>query len=190
MSLPISKLTVVNQALIELGRQPVSTIDTDDAKLLAAKTDLLFPLLLKVCDWRFAIKYVSNNTPLTTNFSPDFTYTYQLPPDYGRMIVVGNNASLDLYELVDGYILTNMKPVTFYYVVNNVDYSVISLNFLRALALYVASDTALVLTHNEHLTQYLRLKYETEKSDAILLNNMERYVRTMPYNDFDRIVYV
>lgn len=195
--LPISKLSIVNQALIELGRLPVTNInDSNDAVLLDAKIDILLPVLLQETQWDFAIKYMEDNTPLTSAFSPDYTYTYQLPSDYGHMFnwggfnVTFSSPSSLPFLITSGLISTNEKPIQYYYIVDKVDVDAISTMFYRALVLYIASDSALVLTQNQELTKYLRMKYEEEKSKAVNRNDMERFVTTRPYNDYDRTLII
>lgn len=191
MSLPVAKIDVVNQALLEIGRLPVIQIsDSADAQLISAKIDILLPLLLLAAEWNFAVRFVNDNTPLTVPFSPDFTYTYQLPFDFGRFFKFGTNTFPLYYEFADGLLLTNVKPIQYYYIVNNVDYAAFTTMFYRALAVYAAADTAMVLTQNAALTKYILDKYKEEKSNAILLNDQERYIGSTPYNDFDRQTYI
>lgn len=191
MSLSISEIDVVNQALIEIGRQPVVQItDSPDSKLIAAKLELLLPVFLASTVWNFAVKYVTNNTPLTVPFSPDYQYSYQLPADYGRFWKFGTNVYPLVYQFTDGLLLTDVRPVSYYYIVDSVPYDVITPLFFRALSIYVASDVAFVLTNNAELVKYLRAKYENESSNAILLNDIERDITTTPFNDFDRQVYI
>ena len=191
MALPVAKIDVINQALMELGRLPViSESDSQDAMLIGAKIDILLPLLLLSSTWNFAIKFVNNNTPTTVTFSPDFVYNYVLPFDFGRFFKFGSNSFPLYYEFVDGLLLTNIKPVQYYYVVNNVDFDAISTAFYRALAVFAAADSCMALTQNAGLTKYLLDKYKEEKSNAILLNDMERDVVSTPYNDFNRQTYI
>ncbi len=189
--LPISKLSVVNQALLELGKPVVVSInDSDDSQLIAAKLDLLFPLLLEVTFWNFAIIYKLDNTPLTSNPTTYSQYTYQLPANYGRMYLFSPATTGQGYFISGGQLQTNLKPVDYFYITNDVDYDAISTLFFRALSIYAAADSCLVITENEDLTQYLQAKYEMAKSDAILQNDMELYKVTVAYNEFNRITYV
>ncbi len=191
MSLPVSELDVVNYALSELGIPPVTAItDNQKAQIIDNKIQILLPVLLASVSWKFAIKYISDNTPLTQNFSPDYPYTYQLPSDYGRFFKFSTNTYPLSYQFTDGFLLIDVKPVSYWYVVSNVSYDVITPLFYRALALLASSDSAYVLTNNEKLATYLLKKYEDCRDDAILLNDMERQVKTMPHNDFDRQVFI
>lgn len=188
--LPVSQLDVVNQALLELGELSVTAItDTAHSQILAAKINILFPMLLLETEWNFAIQYVSINTPLTTNYSPDYIWTYQLPSNYGRFFKWSTNCFPLAYTIIDGLLLANVKPAAFYYIVNSVDYDAISTLFYRALALYAAADCAAVLTQDKALVTYLQQKYEKQRSNAVLLNDMEREIQTAPNNDFDRQLY-
>lgn len=184
-----SKVDLVNQVLSEFARPPVANISDDDqALLISARLDVYLQELLQRCNWNFAIKYKSDNTPVTQNFSPDFVYTYQLPFDFGKIFKFSQMWLA--YEFVDGFILANQKPIMYYYIVNMADYSVLPILFQRVLTLYTAARVCLVLTNNEQLTLYLEKEYEQALSNAIKSNDMERLVSSTPYNDFDRFSYV
>lgn len=181
-----SKLFVVNQALLEIGRPTVTAYtDSDDATLLWNKLDILLPELLLAYTWNFAIVYVKDNTPLTTNFSPQYNYTFQLPADYGRMALFVNPQFS--YQVVDGLILANYQPIEYYYVSLNTSYGSLPVPFVRALSIYAAADSCAVLTNNVNLTQFLYKKYEDKLADAIQINDQERRIISKPYNDFDRM---
>jgi len=191
--LPISRLSIVNQALGKIGRLPVTNIeDSEDAQLLDLKIDLLLPVLLESTIWNFALRYVNDTTPLTTQFSPDYEYIFQLPFDYGHMYNWGgfdynfSDQSALPYLISDGLISTNESEISYYYVVSNVDVSAISTLFYRALVLFIAYDSALVLTENERLLQSLYTEFQEAKSEAILRNDQERYIVSKPYNDYNR----
>ncbi len=189
MPLSLSKLTLINQALLELGLLSVATVnESDAAKFIAAKLDNLLPNLLLTTHWHFAMKYREDNTPITQNFSPDYPYTYQLPYDFGRFFHCGSQC-VD-YQLVDGYLLSHSKPIAYYYTVNSIDYAVMPTYFARALALYAAADSAIALTQNVQLAHLLESKYQQEKMNALLLESMEQGIKNAPHNDFDRMRFV
>lgn len=191
MALPFSKLTVINQALLALGLSPIANEkESEAAQFISEKLDSLLPILLLSETWDFAVKYREDNTPITQNFSPDYRYTYQLPFDYGRFIKLGANRFVLDFSITDKLILTSSKPFQYYYCVNTIDYSIMPPIFARTLALYAAADSAVPLTQNVNLANYLEGKYEKEKMNALLLNNMERDIKTSPYNDFDRVMWV
>lgn len=191
MALPFSKLTVINQALLALGLSPIANEkESEAAQFISEKLDSLLPILLLSETWGFAVKYREDNTPITQNFSPDYRYTYQLPFDYGRFIKLGANRFVLDFSITDNMILTNSRPFQYYYGVNTIDYSILPPLFARTLALYAAADSAIPLTQNVSLAQLLNSQYLQEKINALLLNNMERDIKTAPYNDFDRVMWV
>lgn len=184
-----SKISLVNQVLSEIGSPPVNAItDSPQAQLISARLDIYLQELLLAYFWTWATKYRADDTPITQNFSPDFTYTYQLPSDYGRMFSL-TNASLP-YLFAGGYLLSNQRPITYYYIVNNADYEVLPILFQRVLSIYTASRVAAILTLKVELVEYLQKEYEIAFNNAIKQNDMERCVTQMPHNDFDRIRFV
>lgn len=187
--MPTTQLQVVNQVLNKLGRLAVSAItDQPDALLIKQTMDLMLPVLLTATDWNFAIVYRSDSTPTTTAFSPEYQYAYQLPADYARIDRFWKNYFQ--YRLVDGLLLSNQLPINYYYVSNTADYAVITPLFSLALTYMTAAEVCDVLTNNNELTKKLIYKFDSTKADAILQNDMERMIETMPRNDYDRITYV
>ncbi len=187
-----SQLQLVNRCLSELGRLPVSAItDSQDAQYVAAKINELYPELLQEASWNFCVIYREDSTPLSTNFSPDYTYTYQLPGDFGQFFkFAATGAQWPSYEFADGLLLAQTLPVQYYYISNQPAFTVLTPLFSRALILYAAAKSAPTLTNNVQLTGYLEKQYEKALAKAILQNDMQRSVETTPYNDFDRITFV
>lgn len=187
-----SQLQLVNRCLSELGRLPVQAVsDSNDAIYVAAKIDELFPEVLQDCNWTWAIKYRNDSTPLTVTITPDYSYTYQLPGDFGKFYRwASTGAQWPIYEFIDGYLCAQTLPVQYYYIVNQASFSVLPPLFSRALILYAAAKSAPTLTNNVQLANYLEKEYEKARAKAILENDMERSVVSTPYNDFDRITYV
>lgn len=187
-----SQLQLVNRCLSELGRLAVASInDSQDAQYVAAKIDELYPEVLQEANWNFAVIYREDFTPLSTDFSPDFIYSYQLPGDFGQFFKwAATGAQWPSYEFADGLLLAQTLPVQYYYISNQAPYSLLQVLFARALILYAAAKSAPTLTNNVNLTNYLQKEYERILVKAILQNDMQRSVETTPYNDFDRITFV
>src|SRR5277367_3203388 len=101
MTMP-SLLDLTNRALSELGRPTVVAItDSPDAMTVSNKILELAPEVLLDYNWNFAIVYVANYSPLTTNFSPDYVYSYELPGDYGKFYKwATTGAQWPLYAIV------------------------------------------------------------------------------------------
>lgn len=185
-------LQLVNRSLSELGRLSVSNInDSQDAQYISAKLSELYPEVLLEYNWNFAVIYRSDSTPLATNFSPDYSYTYQLPGDFGKFFKwAATGAQWPIYQFADGLLLAQTLPVQYYYISNQVPFESIPPLFSRAVILYVACKSAPSLTNNTTLAKYLSQEYQLALTKAILQNDMERSVVSTPYNDFNRLTYV
>lgn len=188
-----SQLDVINYALTEIGRMPVvNASDSKDALLMQYKVDSLLRKYLKLTDWNFAIKFIIDNTPVASPFSPEFLYSFQLPADFGRMDRISPltiNFAL-YYRIIDNFICTNTKPFEYYYVVNQCPYGDLDDTSFIAMGMYLASESAMALTNNIQLVAYLKQSYQKCLADAMRFNDMERMIQNTPYNDFDRQSYI
>lgn len=187
-----SLLDLTNRTLAELGRLPVEQIvNSDDAVVVSNKLLELAPDVLLDYNWNFAIVYVANYSPLTTNFSPDFVYSYQLPGNYGKFFRwASTGAQWPLYEIVDGMMLANTLPIQYYYIANDIPLEFWPPLVSRQLVLYAAAKCAPTLTNNMQMAAYLEKAYEIARDKAIKEQDMERPVLSTPYNDFQRINFV
>ena len=186
-----SLLDLTNRALSEMGQPPVEIIGNPASIIVSNKILELAPEVLLDYNWNFAIVYVANYSPETTNFSPDYVYSYQLPGNYGKFFKwATTGAQWPSYAIWDGLMLANTLPVQYYYIANDVPLEVWPPLVARQLVLYAASKVAPTLTNNMKLASYLYQEYLLARTKAILENDMERSVESTPYNDFDRITFV
>lgn len=187
-----SLLDLVNRTLSELGKFPVTAIgDMPLAMVVQNKLIELAPEVLQDYNWNFAVVYVANYSPETTNFSPDYVYSYQLPGNYGKFFEFAfTGADWPLYAIQDGMLLANTLPVQYYYIANDVPFEAWPPLVARLLVLYTAAKLSPTATNNVELTKYLYEEYKDARTKAILWNDMERSVQSTRYNDFDRITFV
>lgn len=185
-------LTLTNEALAEIGKLPVQAInDSETSQSLAAAIVAAHAELLTLYSWPWAIVCRTDNTPLIVNFSPDFVYSYQLPADYGQFFAwTTTGAQWPYYAFMDGQLLANTKPVSYYYIKNDAAFTVISPLYNRMLVLCAASRRCLILTQNVQLTGYLEKQFEKAKMNAIRQADMQRAILAEPYNDYNRITFV
>lgn len=185
-------LDLVNDTLAELGKLPVVAVtDSDLAQVISNKILTLAPIVLLDYNWNFAIVYVANFSPLTTNFSPDYVYSYQLPGNYGKFFKwASTGAQWPLYAIMDGMMLANTLPIQYYYIANDIDFAYWPPLVARMLIYFAAATCSPTATQNQTLTKYLEEKYLDMRTRAIQQNDMERSVQSTPYNDFDRITFV
>lgn len=187
-----SNLELVNFVRAELGQEQISALNVaNNGIFISNQLALLHAELLLSYEWNFAVVYREDSTPLVSAFSPDFRYAYQLPSNYGRFYRWSYaGANWYYYAIYDNQFLTNVMPLTFYYIVNNVAYEILPPLYTRALVEYTASKVSLSLTNNVQLTQYLAGQYQNALLRAILQNDNERAIVQMPYNDFNRTIFV
>jgi hypothetical protein len=187
-----SLLDLTNRTLSELGRLAVANVsDSDDAIYVQNKILELYQEVLLDYNWNFAVVYVANYSPETTNYSPDYVYSYQLPGNYGKFFKwATTGAQWPIYEIVDGMMLANTLPIQYYYIANDILFEFWPPLVARQLVLYAAAKSAPTLTNNVQLTAYLEKEYEKVRVKAILEDDNERSIVSTPYNDFDRITFV
>jgi len=187
-----TQLQLVNRCLSELGRLPVANInESPDAQAANAKLLELVSELYLLYNWTFLVKYIFDNTPLTTNFSPDYTYSYQLPSDYGHFFKwQATSSQWPIYMITDGMMLAQTKPIGYYYIVNQAAPEVYTPLFARALVLYAAAKLCPTLTNNVELAKYLDAQYALKIKEAILQDNMQQSISGVPYNDYNRVTFV
>jgi hypothetical protein len=125
------------------------------------------------------------------NFSPDYVYAYQLPGNYGRFFKwATTGAQWPLYAIWDGQLLANTNPVQYYYIANDIPFVNWPKLPARALVQYAAFMCAPTSTNNVALVKELEDRYKVAMANAIRQNDMERSVRSTPYNDFQRLTLV
>lgn len=187
-----SKIQLVNRTLSELGKLAVASVnETESSQYVSAKIDELYPELLLDCAWDWAIVYREDSSPVSSDFSPDYEYTYALPGNFGSFYKWASTGSQwPIYEFVDGYLLAQTNPVQYYYIRSDANYTDFSVLMARALVLYTAAKSAPTLTNNMQLAAYLEKEYEKKRIEAIIENRMRQSIQQVPYNDFDRIQYI
>lgn len=187
-----SLLSLVNDTLLQLGKLPVQNVtDSEIAQFVQAQILSVYQEVLLAYEWNFAVVYVANYSPMTVNFSPDYVYAYQLPGNYGRFFKwATTGAQWPLYAIWDGQLLANTNPVQYYYIANDIPFVNWPKLPARALVQYAAFMCAPTSTNNVSLVKELEDRYKAAMANAIRQNDMERSVRSTPYNDFQRLTLV
>ena len=193
-----SLIELTNRTLAELGRTPIESLSPSlnnpvppEAIIVSNKILELYKEVLLDYNWNVAVVYVTNSSPLTTNFSVDFVYSYELPGNYGKFFQFAyTGADWPIYAIWDGMLLANTLPVQYYYIANDLPFETWPPLVVRYLVLYAAAKCSPTLTNNLELTKYLEIEYEKIRIRAIEQNDMERSVQSTRYNDFDRVTFV
>jgi hypothetical protein len=142
-------------------------------------------------NWNFAVVYVANYSPETTNFSSDFVYSYQLPGDYGKFFQWAYTGSdWPTYAIWDGMLLANTLPIQYYYISKDIPFEFWPPLVARQLVLYAACKACPTLTNNMQLSEYLEKEYMKARIKAIQENDNERSISRYRYGDFDRVTFI
>lgn len=147
-----SKVLIISNAFILLGKQPIQSIDTGNPVQAAASTiyDSVMPSLLAERPWRFALKQFNLNKLVDTPLIEEFSYIYQLPADYLTAYRVYPNSAYAIY--IDK-LYSNQSSLMLEYIYQ-VDESLFSDNFVLMLTYAMASNIAMTLTQQVNLADF------------------------------------
>ena len=185
MAIPTNSLAVVNQIMNELGRPGVSA-DTNDpwAFVISQRlpTDLVY--LLQQTQWNFANKFYYSNSPNAgPSPSPQWLYSFSLPPDFLNFQTQYINL---MYQVIGNVICANQNFIEFYYIRNISDFTQLPQWFIQLLVYYTASMVALQLTLNTAVEAKEWNKFRNEMSSAKWQNISLNPICEAPYNKYDR----
>jgi hypothetical protein len=191
MTVPVSKIDVINMVLTHLGRATIANAQNDpNGALISNSIDIYFPELLVRTNWNQTIAYREDDSPITNPFNPDFAYGYQLPANFGTIYSVQKSYR---WAIMDNIIFSDALPIKYFYNVNvanfgNGDFSVFPQIFLIALSLYVAAMVCPTITNNLALQKRLDTLAEIKIKDAGTFNRYNQQIIQMPNNDYNRVV--
>lgn len=168
-----SDTQVCNRGLQKLGSARILDI-TDDSKngrACRAAYDIVRRSELRKHYWRFAIKRVTLS-PVVGFTSEDYTYAFQLPSDYLRMIKPRDPYN-DI-QLEGNRILTNLSNVFHLrYIADITDPTAFDVNFSEMLSCAMAIEMCEELTQSNSKKADIKDDYKTAKSEAKMLNAFE-----------------
>jgi len=159
-----SKVEVISDAFILLGKGPVNTIDNGPPVVDAVSKlyDLLYPTVLSWHPWRFAMA-AKTLSPLTAAPPIDkWAYAYLLPSDLVHLY--GTYPAQIDYGRYENYIYANEYPTL------TIEYSFLPsplkwpIYFKNLMVLSLASYAAMTITQDENIE-----KDKSEKANQYLL---------------------
>lgn len=181
------ELDYVNGILSELAIKNVQSINDNETSLfIYNRLRVLYVHVLQRANWNFAVEFIYDASPMVYNISPNYQYTYLLPADFGHLFKFTNQILPTVYEIVDGYLLCNSKPVQYEYIKNNQSLSVFPPLVMDMIVLYVASRVCLVLTQDIKLTSYLKSLYEERFSECVRVNAFANQIDNAKHINYDR----
>ena len=170
-----SKTGICNRALVKLGCNPATNIETDDTKesrTLNGMYDYIRDAELQAHTWNFSKKRVILS-PLVA--APDFEYEYyyQLPSDFLSIFYIVNDPE---YEIEGDKILTDSgDELQLVYIARITDTTLFSSLFVEALACQLALESCETITQSNTKYQLLFEKYKetivlAKRANAITLH--------------------
>jgi hypothetical protein len=183
-----SQIDICNAALIQLGVEPLTALDTatKGGRLCLARWVSIRDALLASHFWGFAMKRAT--LPLLS-VTPEFgfTYAYQLPSDCLRVMVVedGTPYSIEAGMLMTDIETTDEQEVNVTYIARISEPGTWSAHFAEAFSAQLATDLCLPLTDSVSRYQVLQKMAATRLMEAQVLDAREAYGKTATDDDDD-----
>lgn len=167
-----SDVSICNRALDKLGADSITSLtdDNDRARRMNRAYEPVRQAELRRRRWKFSIKRTSL-AALSDEPDSDFSYQYQLPNDYLRLLPGGDlYASEDLsdyrsgpnaeYQVENGKILTNREaPLSIRYIADITDASLFDSAFAEALSARLAYENCEAITGSSSKQEQCRGDY-------------------------------
>lgn len=185
----MSKLEIINRALLKLGEPPVSSLnDTAFGKSYEMIYDDVKKLLLSAYPWRFATALQSL---VQEQEKYGARYLYALPEDcllLLRVFDTNTETALLEYEIAGQAIaLETNADISVEYVQDIDDDASFSALFREALAAKIASELAMRLKHSINFKQVFENEFYNLILQAELTNEIAKCVEVMPDNSWVKV---
>jgi len=171
-------VTICNRALSRIGTQLISSL-TDGSTPAIYCNNLLPEVVQSVYgqyDWRSAKKRLQlsalEDVPLY-----GFSYAYQLPNDFMRLVSVDSENE---YQIEGTTLLSSDEDMYITYIGYPVEADKVPGYIAHAMVTYLAFLLSTPLTSNEGLTQRLLAEYQMALEQAKVADNAGRYETPLP----------
>ena len=187
-----TKLSLYNQALIELGQRALSAVDEnrEDRRTLDAVYDSVVEDCLEQGQWNFAIRAVKIEADTTITPAFGFTEVFGKPSDWVRTVGLStdehHNCPLTGDEMRDeaGVWLADTTPLYARYVSNDASYGLDltawPVSFERFVELELASRIAVRITASDKLHKKVYSLAKAAKRNALNKDAMNEGIRFPP----------
>lgn len=166
----MDSITICNLALAKIGDQSITSLT--DGSMEARFCNLFYPVVVKEClmlnTWGFATTsavLAQNTTAPSFNWS----YSYQLPSDFNKIVAFNNYGYVDMtavFEIQGTTLLTDETYANIYYVSSTPDPSIFSTTFVEVVALKLASDLCKPLAGDLNLKNQLLQQFKLSIAEA------------------------
>jgi len=155
-----SKVQIISDAFVNLGKQPVNSPLTDNLSYVAAAGiyDRILPIVLMKHPWRFSLKTFELATLTDTIPFDRWSYVYQLPAD---LLLIYRTDPLINYEIYGEKLYANVNELTLEYQYEPSE-SLFPYHFSELMTLELTARIAMMVTQLADLAKMW--KQEAEKS--------------------------
>ena len=166
--MPLSKVAISNIALARLGADSIRSFSESNKR--ARMCDILFDSirddLLERFDWPFAKRFVQLNEVTITDPIPTGMVVYQLPNDCKKPRDIHPVGSKIPWFVQNNQLYTQLSEVYLYYTALTVDTALFSSVFANLLALGMASQMCMAITHDAKMAKQLIALFDNSQYSA------------------------
>lgn len=173
--MPFSKVQIISFAIAKLGHKPIQSLDNQSDLVNSAEQayEILLPIIISEHQWRFSCKIAQVTQLVDEPIVDNWTYIYQLPADYLKMIrQYPHNYSFEIYE--DSKMYSNINnPLYIEYQYMPTVFK-LPAYFVNYIACAIAEHLALSTAHNVQYAQKLANDMETARVQALAADAQNR----------------
>jgi len=169
-----SQVEICNLALRSLGAVSIASIDEDseNARKMEAGYNMYLRALLRMHPWSFAKKEVALSQLAETPILEDYTYIYELPPDFVRL----NKTSVEpdySHKIKGRRLYSNADAVSIEYVYFCEDSALYDDAFVEAFAAKLAAELAYSITRDKDIEKLRKQEFQIKLNYAKNMNAQE-----------------
>ncbi len=176
----VTVLGIVNDALLEIGAERITSLDSDLKRAVICKEQYpkIRDYVLVSHPWVFAMKR-AELASIDEEVLFDFDFQYQLPPDCLRVVKMEGVDSI--YKIEGDRLLTDESTCKIQYIRSITDASQFTQNFAFAVAYLLAAKICYPITQSRELVNDLKASYlqvirEARSIDAQAMGSANDFV--------------
>lgn len=175
-------ISIVNTALIMVGADDINSFSdaTAEAKLASSVYTDIKNSLLQYHPWRFSVRQIDLGGAVVTSPLAKWGKSYQLPPNFLRILSVLNNAE---YEIFEDKIFTNIEPCIIEYQFN-VSESKMPSYFIRCLNFHLSSAFSVSLLDDAGKMKMFEDRADKETARARNIDSQQQPNSRIPETNY------
>lgn len=185
MANDISKTSIINLALVNLGQKIISsdTEETQTARTARLIYDFVRRNLLRAHDWTFALRFAYLPAVQTESPFVRLPYVFALPADYlflKRISYEGagkHNFPFKIFNDNKGnkLVACSFERARTEYVADIADTTLFDPSFVACFVLLLAAELAVPIAGDSNLAQLMLSKYQSKLDEARITNKVEQF---------------